>query len=174
MEHSYHSELAWSCSTPTKPSSPGRLVHRMLKYGTLRSRGCAILRTKKPPPTSPFAHKEGSPTRPTTHTTRSLGIREQRSGDRKAAPKGPHGSLTSVLEKAHFPVYCAFPRGNQPSPQFTSGRRAVMISPSALERFRANLRGSLLQPGEASYDEARKVWNGMIDRRRLIPTNRVM
>jgi len=40
-----------------------------------------------------------------------------------------------------------------------------MILPSAIEKFRANFRGSLLQPGEAGYDEARKVWNGMIDRR---------
>jgi FAD binding domain/Berberine and berberine like len=40
-----------------------------------------------------------------------------------------------------------------------------MISPSAIEKFRAHFRGSLLQPGEAGYDEARKVWNGMIDRR---------
>ena len=38
-----------------------------------------------------------------------------------------------------------------------------------LERFTANLRGSLLQPGEASYDEVRKVWNGMIDRRQVDP-----
>jgi FAD binding domain-containing protein/berberine-like enzyme len=40
-----------------------------------------------------------------------------------------------------------------------------MISPSAIEKFKANLRGPLLRPGEAGYDEARKVWNGMIDRR---------
>ena len=40
-----------------------------------------------------------------------------------------------------------------------------MISPSAIEKFRPNFRGSLLQSGEAGYDEARKVWNGMIDKR---------
>lgn len=40
-----------------------------------------------------------------------------------------------------------------------------MISPSAMEKFQANLRGPLLQPGEAGYDEARRVWNGMINRR---------
>jgi len=40
-----------------------------------------------------------------------------------------------------------------------------MISPSAIEEFRTSLRGSSLCLGEAGYDEARKVWNGMIDRR---------
>jgi FAD/FMN-containing dehydrogenase len=40
-----------------------------------------------------------------------------------------------------------------------------MISPSAIEKFKASLRGALLQPGEAGFDEARKVWNGMIDKR---------
>lgn len=40
-----------------------------------------------------------------------------------------------------------------------------MISPSAMEEFKANLRGALLRPGEAGYDEARKVWNGSIDKR---------
>jgi FAD/FMN-containing dehydrogenase len=36
---------------------------------------------------------------------------------------------------------------------------------SAVEQFQANLRGGLLRPGDAGYDEARKVWNGMIDKR---------
>jgi FAD/FMN-containing dehydrogenase len=39
-----------------------------------------------------------------------------------------------------------------------------MISPSAIEEFKASLRGALLRPGEAGYDEARKVWNGSIDK----------
>lgn len=34
-----------------------------------------------------------------------------------------------------------------------------------MERLNANLRGALLRPGNAAYDDARKVWNGMIDRR---------
>ena len=36
---------------------------------------------------------------------------------------------------------------------------------SAIEELRAQVRGSLVGPGEAKYDEARHVWNGMIDRR---------
>lgn len=34
-----------------------------------------------------------------------------------------------------------------------------------IEDFRQDLRGSLLLPGEASYEEARQIWNAMIDRR---------
>jgi FAD/FMN-containing dehydrogenase len=34
-----------------------------------------------------------------------------------------------------------------------------------VESLNANLRGPLLRPGDAAYAEARKVWNGMIDRR---------
>lgn len=40
-----------------------------------------------------------------------------------------------------------------------------MAEQSAVDKFKAGLRGALLQPGEAGYDEARKVWNGMIDKR---------
>ncbi len=32
------------------------------------------------------------------------------------------------------------------------------------DRFRASLHGQLIQPGEAGYDDVRKVWNGMIDK----------
>jgi hypothetical protein len=40
-----------------------------------------------------------------------------------------------------------------------------MISPSAIDKFKASLRGPLLQTCDAGYDEARKIWNGMIDKR---------
>ncbi len=40
-----------------------------------------------------------------------------------------------------------------------------MISPSAIEKFNASLRGELLRPGDPGYDEARKIWNGMIEKR---------
>src|SRR5215210_8538136 len=36
---------------------------------------------------------------------------------------------------------------------------------SAIEGFRAGLRGELIQPSDENYDEARAVFNAMIDRR---------
>jgi FAD/FMN-containing dehydrogenase len=39
------------------------------------------------------------------------------------------------------------------------------IDDAALEAFKASLRGELLRPGDPGYDDARKVWNGMIDKR---------
>ena len=36
---------------------------------------------------------------------------------------------------------------------------------SAFEKFKAGLRGELLRPGDSGYDDARKIWNGMIDKR---------
>jgi len=44
-----------------------------------------------------------------------------------------------------------------------------MLSDAAITAFKANLRGELIKPGDPAYDAARKVYNGMIDRRpRLI------
>ncbi len=40
-----------------------------------------------------------------------------------------------------------------------------MVDHSSVEKFKASLRGELLRPGEAGYDEARNVWNAMIDKR---------
>ena len=39
------------------------------------------------------------------------------------------------------------------------------MTAGALETFRARFRGALLRPGEEGYEEARRVWNGAIDRR---------
>lgn len=36
---------------------------------------------------------------------------------------------------------------------------------NAVEEFRAAMRGQVLIPGDAGYDEARQIWNAMIDRR---------
>ena len=46
----------------------------------------------------------------------------------------------------------------------TSGTDAI-LEDAAIQKLRASLHGPLLCPGDANYDEARKVWNGMIDRR---------
>ena len=44
-----------------------------------------------------------------------------------------------------------------------------MLTDTAVSAFKAALRGELIAPGDAKYDEARKVYNGMISRRpRLI------
>lgn len=38
------------------------------------------------------------------------------------------------------------------------------LDDASIRDFRANVRGKVLLPGETGYDQARKVWNGMIDR----------
>jgi len=46
----------------------------------------------------------------------------------------------------------------------TNGTDAI-FEEATVSDFAAELRGPLLRPGDGGYDEARKVWNGMIDRR---------
>lgn len=41
----------------------------------------------------------------------------------------------------------------------------VDISPEALQSFRGEFRGTVLAAGDPDYEESRKVWNAMIDRR---------
>ena len=43
--------------------------------------------------------------------------------------------------------------------------KSVSLSSEALDALRGGLRGELSLPGEAGYDEARTIWNAMIDRR---------
>src|SRR2546427_11818561 len=44
-----------------------------------------------------------------------------------------------------------------------------MLNEDSITELKQSLRGSLIQPGDADYDEARKVYNGMIHKRpRLI------
>lgn len=38
------------------------------------------------------------------------------------------------------------------------------IDEEIIRKFKDSLRGELIQPSDANYDEARKVWNGMIDK----------
>lgn len=42
---------------------------------------------------------------------------------------------------------------------------AVVLSAEHVSKLRAGVRGSLLLPGDAGYDDARRIHNGMIDRR---------
>lgn len=47
----------------------------------------------------------------------------------------------------------------------TAGSTPMVLPPDDLEALRAVLRGTACTPGGYGYDEARTVWNGMIDRR---------
>src|SRR3954463_463039 len=40
----------------------------------------------------------------------------------------------------------------------------MTVMPAAVEELAAGFAGTLIQPGDGEYDEARKVWNGMFDR----------
>ncbi len=41
----------------------------------------------------------------------------------------------------------------------------AIVSPEALQVFKAGFRGPVLAPDDPGFDETRKIWNGMIDRR---------
>ncbi|MBV8119672.1 MAG: FAD-binding oxidoreductase, partial [Alphaproteobacteria bacterium] len=47
----------------------------------------------------------------------------------------------------------------------TSDGGETFLESAVVRQFAERLRGRLLQPGDGGYDEARRVWNGMIDRR---------
>jgi FAD/FMN-containing dehydrogenase len=48
---------------------------------------------------------------------------------------------------------------------FVAGEPDVTLDGNAVEALRSRLRGPVLRPGDPGYDDARAVWNGMIDRR---------
>jgi hypothetical protein len=53
--------------------------------------------------------------------------------------------------------------GDLPATRLGGGE--TVLSRAAVKDFKASLGGPLLLPGEDGYDRARRVWNGMIDRR---------
>ena len=64
-------------------------------------------------------------------------------------------------------VACTQPQWNRSNYE---GSEVTILNEAIIATFRAGLRGGLIEPGEPTYDAARKVYNGMIiDRRpRLI------
>jgi len=48
--------------------------------------------------------------------------------------------------------------------QLQQYKEGIMIRKSIVDKFRASLHGQLIQPGDAYYDDGRKVWNGIIDK----------
>src|SRR5438128_1007390 len=47
----------------------------------------------------------------------------------------------------------------------TAARGSSALTAETIQQFQGSLRGELIGPGDASYDDARKVYNAMIDRR---------
>jgi FAD/FMN-containing dehydrogenase len=50
-------------------------------------------------------------------------------------------------------------------PMTTTTGSHTVIDSTTVETFKTSLRGDLFRAADAGYDEARKVWNGMIDKR---------
>jgi hypothetical protein len=46
----------------------------------------------------------------------------------------------------------------------TNSGTSIVFDAATVQGFKASLRGPLLHPSDAGYDDSRKVWNGMIDR----------
>ena len=46
----------------------------------------------------------------------------------------------------------------------TSGRE-IDVKQDALDGLKMGLRGPVITPGDAGYEDSRSVWNGMIDRK---------
>src|SRR2546429_9296770 len=47
----------------------------------------------------------------------------------------------------------------------TVDRRPIGLTNRDIEAIRGGLRGSLVRAGDPAYEESRKLWNGMIDRK---------
>lgn len=77
-------------------------------------------------------------------------------------------SAAAALGAAAFPFGRAFSVATAITADIEAVRgdgRRILLPGSDVEDFRAGLRGQLLLPGAAGYDDARKIFNGMFDRR---------
>ena len=50
-------------------------------------------------------------------------------------------------------------------PVMLGNGRAIDLDDAVVQHFAANLRGLLITPADATYAEARQLYNGMIDKR---------
>jgi FAD/FMN-containing dehydrogenase len=48
------------------------------------------------------------------------------------------------------------------------GNPSTALAEETIAAFKASLRGALLRPGDHGYDEARKIWNAMIDKKPVL------
>ena len=77
-------------------------------------------------------------------------------------------SAAAALGAAAFPFGRAFTAVSAVTVDVTAitgDGRKILLRAADVEDFRAGLRGQLLMPGIAGYDDARKIFNGMFDRR---------
>ena len=58
-----------------------------------------------------------------------------------------------------------FARCGSDAPPSKRKEQTIMLEEATVAEFRASLRGELIQPEDDVYDEARKVYNAMIDKR---------
>ena len=49
-----------------------------------------------------------------------------------------------------------------------------MATASKIDELKGSITGSILVPGDGEYDNARKIWNGMIDRHPAMIVGRVL
>jgi hypothetical protein len=84
-------------------------------------------------------------------------------------PTGEEHQATSE-DQVYRPIQAAWPGDIIMADQQAvtirgSNLGSSILDGAAVDEFKASLRGPLLRPGDAGYDDARKIWNGMIDRR---------
>jgi FAD/FMN-containing dehydrogenase len=77
-------------------------------------------------------------------------------------------SAAAAIGAAAFPfgrVFAAVSAVTADVTAVTGDGRKILLRAADVEDFRAGLRGQLLLPGASGYDDARKIFNGMFDRR---------